>query len=467
MMLEQEFKQLVMKNKWWHPQEKVLVAVSAGVDSVVLFHLLQSLSKEFRPKIIVAHINHQLRAISIEEEVFVRSLCSTYQVPFFTKRWEAGPHIKSNLEFEAREFRYGFFEEVMKQEGITKLLTAHHGDDQVETMLMRLINGSRLETLTGIQEVRKLGNGEIIRPLLSFRKKELSNYSKEQELLFYEDETNHEGVHLRNRLRIDIIPRLEKENPRFSEHLLERQKELEMRLKVLDKFMQPLFQKCVIFSEDKCLIYVKEYQKQSREEQQLILSLLMTSLQKELGLVVSFEQQKLIHEVLVSSKPNSSLNLKGDWVLERTYDALEIKRKMLQERRPDLSFSVGLNEGLYLSETEWFAFYEEGQFEIPKAVSNWNKVEMDLKKNFKGNLNIRKKVPGDRLIIDQKGHQKKVSRYFIDEKILPTDREKSWVVTDSQDEIKWLVPFRESYLSIRDETDKIHYKLVYFYTKDK
>ena len=72
MMLEQEFKQLVMKNKWWHPQEKVLVAVSAGVDSVVLFHLLQSLSKEFRPKIIVAHINHQLRAISIEEEVFVR-----------------------------------------------------------------------------------------------------------------------------------------------------------------------------------------------------------------------------------------------------------------------------------------------------------------------------------------------------------------------------------------------------------
>ena len=465
-VLDAKFRQLVEKKNWWQADEKILVAVSAGVDSVVLLHLLMDLPKEIKPKIMVAHVNHQLREISNEEELFVKKMCEDANISFFSIKWQEGKLIETGVEVKAREFRYTFFEKIMVQEKINVLLTAHHRDDQVETILMRLINGNRLETLTGIQEMRELAPGVLVRPLLEIEKSELYHYAKKKHITFFEDETNQENDYLRNRVRNEILPLLHKENPRFKEQLLYLKDELALNLAFIDEKIQPIYEKVIFYSTEFCQINRKEWQKCSNNEKHVILNKLSQDLSVKLGLIIGRKQQQAIKDMLNGNKPNQVILLKDEWQMIRNYDVILIKRKKkatVQEQ----CFSLSLNEGVFLSETEWLGYFESEVEETPKEVQKWLKKEMLLSETFSLPLTIRKRQAGDRLIMNQLGQSKKISRYFIDEKISVEKREKSWVVEDSQGSIKWLLPFRESYLSIRDETDKIHYKLVYYYLEDE
>ncbi|MBP2966687.1 tRNA lysidine(34) synthetase TilS, partial [Acinetobacter baumannii] len=186
MSLRERFNKYVTKMKWWSSEDEVLVAVSAGVDSIVLLHLLCMLPKEIKPKLRVVHVNHQLREVSKQESEFVEAVCASLDISFYQSVWEEGPQIKNNIELAAREHRYSFFSKVMIEENIPTLLTAHHQDDQVETFLMRLTTGGRLSSLVGIEEKREFANGQLIRPLLIFKKEELYQFANDHSISFYE-----------------------------------------------------------------------------------------------------------------------------------------------------------------------------------------------------------------------------------------------------------------------------------------
>lgn len=466
-MLEDAFYLKVNKQKWWHGNEKVLVAVSAGVDSMALIHLLYHLPKSIRPNLFVAHVNHQLREASMAEETFLIDWCHKHQIPFFSTKWEAGSKLTQNVEQEARVFRYQFFEKVMRDEEISLLLTAHHEDDQIETMLMRLINGNRLKTLTGIQETRPFGNGKLCRPLLTFKKSVIYDYMARQQQTFFEDETNQENSYFRNRLRNNILPSLKQENKQLNEHFLDFNQELSLGLTLIEKTIQPLYENSILFTHDKCEIDLSSWQTYSIEEQHFILTKLVDDLQNRFDLIINKKQQQTIQQLLINQQPNQQLSLKGIWFFEKSYQRAIFSQKDDKKKVEYLTVSLNVNESVFLSETEWFGFFTEQEIEIPPKIKQWSKKELIFIGNENEQLLIRKKLPGDRLIINKDGQSKKISRYFIDEKIPVNKREKSWVVEDSNQEIKWLLPFRGSYLSIRDETAKIHYKLVYCYLEDK
>ncbi len=466
MDIRERFKQQVVKKKWWQKDDEVLVAVSAGVDSVVLLHLLHTLPKELKPKLRVAHVNHQLRSVSEKEAKFVEELCRDLDIPCYQSIWQEGIAIKQNVELAAREHRYSFFSKVMEEEKISILLTAHHQDDQIETMMMRLLTGGRLASLVSIEEERPFSMGQLIRPLLETEKKELCDYAKEHSILFYEDETNQEVMYLRNRLRHELLPQMKVENPKLNEQLESIRKELSYALGMVEEVILPLYEESVHFFEERCQIDISLYRSYSLNEQHFLLTKIVDECQQRFQLIIGKKQQELIHQLLLDDLPNAKQILKGNWYFLREYNKAEISRKGISVFQVDQT-KLSLNEGVFLSESEWLGFFKKEDIKIPLQMKNWQQKDWLIQLENNTDLLVRKRRPGDRFIMDQTGKRKKVSRYFIDQKIPQEERVRSWIVEDNLGAIKCLVPFRESYLSIRDETDKIHYKLVYLYKKDK
>lgn len=180
-------------------KQTYVVAVSGGVDSVVLLHLLASRRPE-RISYVVAHFDHGIRSESAEDEKFVKSLAKRYGFDYASTRANLG---KDASEAEAREARYAFLREVAKQYKAEKIITAHHQDDLVGTMIINILRGTGPRGLAVMQS-----SSDVIRPLLNKRKKDLLTYAKKHKLTWREDSTNQDTRYLRNYVRINILPKL-------------------------------------------------------------------------------------------------------------------------------------------------------------------------------------------------------------------------------------------------------------------
>lgn len=453
------------KYNWTH-QTRLVIGVSGGVDSMVLLSILLSLPKKERPRITVAHINHQLRRESDAEEVFVRVFCAEHGVGFTGVKWHDGPNLTHSVEALAREFRYNFFEKVMRETKSTVLLTAHHQGDHVETILMRLIQGSQLESLGGIIETREFGDGLLIRPLLHLNKQNLYALAKTYDIPFMEDVTNQQTTYFRNRIRHTILPLLEEENPQFSDGLSRLSKEALCQKEALDELMRPVYQTCVKESDEEWLIDLNEFYQLSPALQSQLNDLVCQVFHHKTGVLIGYLKKELLLSTMKNLASFKQIDLGQEWVGEKNYQKFKIMKK---EVFPLLHTPIFLtvNQGDYLSETEWIGLFDERSMIIPEFDDTWieEKIEYQHTKNHR--IQIRKREDGDKFVYNQQGQTKKVSRFFIDEKIPVKKRQESWIVLDEKSNVLWVLPFRKSYLSIPRETDKIQYKLVYFKKKDE
>lgn len=190
----------------------VLCAVSGGRDSMVLLHLLCALAKEGGFRIAAAHFNHQLRPTAGRDEAFVRDWCAGQGISFQAGSGDVAAYARetgTSLEDAARQLRYRFLEECADALGAARIATAHHREDNAETLLLHLLRGSGLRGLGGIPPVR----GRIVRPLLEASRAEIDAYAAAHRIPFVEDETNQEAVCTRNRLRLEVLPLLEELSP--------------------------------------------------------------------------------------------------------------------------------------------------------------------------------------------------------------------------------------------------------------
>lgn len=220
-MVEKIQKQL-QSYKW---EATIIVAVSGGVDSVVLLHTLRQQLPD--TKLIVAHVNYHLREESDADESFVRDLAEKYHAIFEHTAWSKVSDI--GVEKQARDFRYQFFEQLAKKYHTQTVVVAHHADDQAETVLLKLIRGGQLSQLSGMHTKDR----QIIRPFLLITKQELIHYAQENNLHWQEDKTNQDATYTpRNYLRQVIIPQLKTINPQTVRHInafanqIEKQSEL-------------------------------------------------------------------------------------------------------------------------------------------------------------------------------------------------------------------------------------------------
>ncbi len=197
--------------------DRVVVAVSGGADSVCLLHVLHRLRDEFGISLVVAHFDHGLRPDEDEDETqLVASLAEALSLPFESGTPENPLTGRASLEERAREARYRFLKEVGRRRGADKIALAHHLEDQAETVLMRLLRGSGPAGLGGIPPSRDPG---IVRPLIGAGRAEILGYLRHSKILFLTDSSNREAVHLRNRMRLDLIPLLSTYQPRIVEVL--------------------------------------------------------------------------------------------------------------------------------------------------------------------------------------------------------------------------------------------------------
>ena len=200
-MLE-KVKSIIKKYNLINEEDKVLIGVSGGPDSITLLNTLYKLGYN----ICTAHINHGIRENADNDEKFVREFCEERNIPCFVKRVKL-KEIESDMTLEelGRKIRYDFFDEIMKQENCTKIATAHNANDNAETVLMNIVRGTGMSGLKGIE----ISRGNIIRPLLEVTRKEIEEYCEKENLNPCHDESNDEAIYTRNKIRLELIPYIE------------------------------------------------------------------------------------------------------------------------------------------------------------------------------------------------------------------------------------------------------------------
>ena len=221
MTIENKVLETIKKYQLIEKEDKLVIGVSGGPDSMALLHILLTLQeKEQIPSctLLVAHVNHMLRKEADEETAYVEEFCRLHQIPCFVKRAkveELAQKAKMGTEEMGRNIRYQFFEEVREKEKAQKIVTAHHANDNAETVLMNILRGSGTAGLKGIEPIRKNEKNVVfVRPLLNCTKEEIYEYCKEKNLQPKIDKSNQENVYNRNKVRNILIPFLEKEwNP--------------------------------------------------------------------------------------------------------------------------------------------------------------------------------------------------------------------------------------------------------------
>ncbi|MFQ3182851.1 MAG: tRNA(Ile)-lysidine synthase, partial [Polaribacter sp.] len=209
----QKLSNIITENFPFLKDNKLLIAISGGIDSVVLTHLLSTLNFD----ISLAHCNFNLRGKESDvDEIFVKELAKKLTIKCFTISFETNKIARENKEstqITARNLRYGWFQEIIKEHHFDYVLTAHHADDNLETFLINLTRGSGLDGFTGIPEI----NGNIVRPFLKFSREEVLCFAKENNISWREDQSNASTKYVRNKMRHQVLPVLKEINPSLLE----------------------------------------------------------------------------------------------------------------------------------------------------------------------------------------------------------------------------------------------------------
>ncbi|MCK4024711.1 tRNA lysidine(34) synthetase TilS [Streptococcus iners] len=412
--MKNKFLKVTLDGHFFDKHEKVLVAVSGGLDSMNLFHLLYEYRQELSIELGIAHINHGQREESVLEENYLKQLAEECKIPFYLS------HFKGRFSEEAaRKWRYAFFADIMEQEGYTALVTAHHADDQAETVLMRLIRGSRLRHISAIQPIQPFANGELIRPLLSFKKSDFNN------VFHFEDASNQSLNYFRNRVRNDYLPKLKQENPK-----------IELAVNNLATDTRNLLQALRDLTKDLSVTDLTSFRQQTRAVQRYLLE---EYVEKFPDLQLSRSQfDEVLH--ILQSKANYKHLLKNNYVLEKDYHSFTIDK-------------IGPQTD---EQIEPIMIESEGIFSYGSYIFSLNHPMADAEQvlHFPSHLPIlvRGRQAGDTIRIN--GVTKKLRRWFIDNKIPQKVRQEA-IIIEQAGKIYGIVNLASSDLSKSIKNDII------------
>ena len=411
---------------------KFIVAVSGGVDSIVLLHLCRNLKLNF----VVAHCNFKLRGKeSDDDELFVKNLAAKYKISFYSNSFntkELSNRSNKSVQMIARDLRYSWFNKLSEELGIDYIITAHHIDDSIETFLINLSRGAGINGFLGIPEV----NNKINRPLLAFTKDQLKSYALENKILFREDSSNKKKDYLRNQIRLEVIPKLKKINPHLLESFPKTIKKLEQSKSIIaDRIAKVLSE--VSFKKGGELFFEIESIKNLSNIEAYVY---------EIFKQYNFTQWDDIVDLLDSQT--------GKEVVSKTHRLLKNREYLI------LTKKVGLQEiSTLINSSKEEIKISAGTIIFSKAdkidKKNPYSIFLDSKK-LKFPLKVRNVVSGDYFYPFGMDGKKKVSKYLKDQKVSKYDKEKTLILETSKNEIVWLIGMRLDHrFSVTDKTKEI------------
>lgn len=426
----------VEEENLFYRDEKILVAVSGGIDSVVLLHLLIKMEVNCG----IAHCNFHLRGEESDGDFeFVKNLAKQYNLPFYFKDFDTKAYAEKNklsIEMAARELRYEWFNQILELENYQYIAVGHHADDVAETVLINLVRGTGIHGLTGIKS--KLG--KIIRPLLPFTRKELEEFAEKEGLNYREDSTNRETDFVRNKIRHQVIPVLEQINPAIRKTMsenIQRFKEVEQ---IYNDVIEENRLHLVFQRENQLLISIARLQELSSPSSYLfeILSPYgfhhrdVKMISKSLGTISGKRFYSSTHQILRDRK----------YLILSELGENDSKEYLLEEKSGMIEFPIEM-EAVFIDRTPSFKFTTNPEI----ACLDASKLKFPLK--------LRKWQIGDSFRpIGMKGN-KKISDFFIDQKFSLQDKENTWLLL-SGDRIAWVVGHRlDDRFKITSTTTKI------------
>ena len=423
--MKKMFTQFLKRGNLVPEGSSVLMAVSGGVDSVVMAHLFRRISEQFDLDLKIAHFNHNLRgAESDEDEAFVKGLAESWKLPFLSDRWDSP--AETNLEAEARKARYTFLEKSRRELESDLIATAHHADDQAETILMRLVEGAGYRGLRGMPEK----SGRIVRPLLHFTKQELQDYASANSLRFMVDSSNSDLKFDRNRIRKKIIPRIKDLNPSFATTVRRTVSSLNDVSALLDREVSALYSGSVSLTAEGYFQIDEEFLGETPLflKKELIRSIAEGDDSPWRGAVWD-----RLDSFLQSAAVGDILDLPRHFRLLRDRGRFLLKQDQIEDIPDSIAFESSSPKAL---EVGGFRFSIDHS-DLPPLFSDDFSSELVDSSLLGRSLNLRKWRAGDWMVPLGMDGRKKVSDILIDEQVNRFEKESQFVLT-SRDEIVWL-----------------------------
>lgn len=395
-------------------KSKLLIAISGGMDSVVLTHLCHKMKLNFA----LAHCNFNLRGDESDaDEDFVLQLAEDLNLEVFIESFDTETYAKDHqlsTQMAARNLRYAWFNELMDQLQFDYLLTAHHADDNLETFLINLSRGTGLEGLTGIPEI----NGTIVRPLLAFSRQELEAFAIENKITWREDSSNITTKYLRNKIRHDVIPALKEANPQVLQNFNKTLSFLQDSNEIIEDRIVEIQKKVVSVEEDKIRLNVKKLQKLSNPKAYLY------QLLKDFN----FTEWDDVTALLTAQS--------GKQVFSETHRLLKDRGTLILTEnvsKSDITILIPENETQVETPQGTLCFETVKQINISNASTIY--VDCDT---LEFPLTFRKWEEGDFFYPFGMKGKKKLSKYFKDEKLSLVEKEQIGILCSGQD-IIWIV----------------------------
>lgn len=439
----EEAYQYLLKSKLIQEGTSVVVGVSGGPDSMVLLSLMLKLKKVVPFQIVCAHVHHNIRKESDDEYQFVASFCQKNGIVFEGMKIET--YHDENFHQQARKIRYDFFENLVNKYHASYLMTAHHGDDLMETMLMRMTRGSTMKGYSGFELCSVRANYQIMRPLIFATKSEILEYARRNEIPYVIDASNEKEDYTRNRYRKHVLPFLKQENAEVHQKFY---KFSRMLSEYQSYIASEVSQKWDHLVKDHKL-FLPNWKEESPLIQRVVMERMLELVYHQDLLVVSSVHVDAIMGLCHSSKGNGSLNLPNHIQVVKAYDFLSFQK----DTNENESYEYELVDFVKLSSGKTISFVSYADLDN-NDVCRLSKSEVVFP------LFVRSRKVGDKISVKGLSGRKKISDILIDSKVPLQERTVYPIVVDSKGTIVWIPGLKKSKF---DRTKEEKYDIILTY----
>ena len=434
----QKFKQHLHQNFPFLEDSKLLIAISGGIDSVVLAHLCSQLNLNFS----LCHCNFNLRGQeSDDDEAFVTSLAKTLKTPVYTTSFETEKYATKNkvsIQVAARDLRYTWFYKLLDANQYDYVLTAHNTNDNLETFIINLTRGSGLEGFTGIPPV----NQKSVRPLLAFSRDEITLFAIKNGIIWREDKSNASIKYVRNKVRHKVIPILKELNPHVLESFQNTIEYLNESQSIINDALTNVTANVVSYENDLLKISCKEIEKLSNKKAYLYQLLqgygftawndIVNLISAQPGKQVFSDTHRLLKDrnFLILTTINKNQSIKGPVLIDQKVSKITNPIKLTIQNTDD-----------FTCKNTHEIIIDNDLINYPLSLKKWHHGDTMYPAGMKGS--------------------KKISQLFKDNKLSLLDKEKIWILADAKNHIIWVIGLRQDRRYLANITSKNRLKISY------